>query len=94
LIKFLLKNTAEIYVTTEEDANKLHKEVEQFAHDNGYTLSSWTQTYRCKKSKGEIELEWFVCKYVIIFNDAKEPEIGLKNIEFNMINSNDALGEE
>lgn len=91
MIKYLIKNTAEIWVETEADANKLHKEYEQFAHDNGYTLSSWTQTYRCKKSQGEIVSEWYICKVVIIFNDAKEPETPLSSIDFNMIKTIDEI---
>lgn len=84
MLKYLIKNTAEIRVNTEEEANALHKEYEDFAHDNGYILNSWTQTYRTKKSGGEIIDEWFICKVVLIFNDAKEPEIPLENIEFKM----------
>lgn len=87
MIKYLIKNTAEIRVETEDDANKLHKEYEQFAHDNGYTLSSWTQTYRNQKAKGEIVQEWYICKVVLIFNDAKEPEIPLQDINFVMFNN-------
>ena len=84
MIKYLIKNTAEIRVESEEDANALHKEYEDFAHDNGYILNSWTQTYRTKKSGGEIIAEWFICKAVLIFNDAKEPDIPLEDIEFKM----------
>lgn len=84
MIKYLIKNTAEIRVESEEDANALHKEYEDFAHDNGYILNSWTQTYRTKKSGGEIIAEWFICKAVLIFNDAKEPNIPLEDIEFKM----------
>lgn len=84
MIKYLIKNTAEIRVESEEEANALHKEYEDFAHDNGYILNSWTQTYRTKKSGGEIVSEWFICKVVLIFNDAKEPAIPLDNIDFKM----------
>lgn len=82
--KYLIKNTAEIRVNSEEDANLLHKEYEDFAHDNGYILNSWTQTYRTKKSGGEIVDEWFICKVVLVFNDAKEPDIPLDDIDFKM----------
>ena len=83
--KFLIKDTVEIRVETKQDANALHKEIEAFAHDNDYTLSSWTQTYKCRKLKGEIIKEYyFLCKYILIFNDIKEPENLLTNIEYNM----------
>lgn len=82
--KYLIKNTAEIRVNSEEDANLLHKEYEDFAHDNGYVLNSWTQTYRTRKSGGEVIDEWFICKVVLVFNDAKEPDIPLDDIDFKM----------
>ena len=84
MIKYLLKSTNEIYVLTEQDANALHKEVEAFAHENNYTLSSWTQTLKEKKSKGEVISSWVICRYILIFNDAKEPEILLNNINYEM----------
>lgn len=84
MIKYLIKNTVEIRVETEEDANALHKEYENFAHDNGYILNSWTQTYRTKKASGEIVEEWFICKAVLIFNDPKDPDILLDDIDFKM----------
>lgn len=84
MLKFLLKTTNEIFVLTEEDANTLHKEIEEFAHSNNYTLYSWTQTLKEKKSKGEVIDSWFICKYVLVFNDPKEPEIRLNNIVYDM----------
>lgn len=84
MIKYLIKNTMEIRVEDEESANALHKEYEDFAHENGYILNSWTQTYRNKKSGGEIIEEWFICKCVLVFNDAKAPDILLDSIDFNM----------
>lgn len=84
MIKFLLKATNEIFVLTEEDANALHKEIEEFAHSNNYTLYSWTQTLKEKKSKGEVIDSWFICKYILIFNDPKEPEIKLNDIIYDM----------
>lgn len=84
MIKYLIKNTMEIRVESEEDANTLHKYYEDFAHDNDYILNSWTQTYRTKKSGGEIVEEWFICKVVLIFNDPKAPTIPLDTIDFKM----------
>lgn len=84
MIKYLIKNTAEIRVESEEDANTLHKEYEDFARDNGYILNSWSQTYRTRKSGGEIVESWFICKVVLIFNDAKTPDIPLDTIDFKM----------
>lgn len=84
MIKYLIKSTNEIRVESEEDANELHHFYEKFAHDNDYILNSWTQTLRTKKSGGEIIESWFICKVVLVFNDAKAPNIPLDTIEFNM----------
>ena len=84
MIKYLIKTTTEIRVETEDDANTLHKEMETFAHTNNFTLSSWTQTYKCRKQKGEIIEEYYLCKYILQFNDIKEPETTLKDIQYNM----------
>lgn len=85
MIKYLIKNTAEIRVESEEDANSLHKEYEDFARNNNYILNSWSQTYRTRKSGGEIIEEWWICKCVLVFNDPKAPEIPLNNIDFKML---------
>lgn len=84
MLKYLIKSTNEIRVNSEEDANTLHKEYEDFARDNGYILNSWAQTYRTRKSGGEVVEEWWVCKVVLIFNDVKSPDIPLDTIDFNM----------
>ena len=94
MIKFLIKNTAEIRVESEEAANILHQEYEQFARENGYILNSWTQTYRNKKSGGEIIDEWWICKITISFNDPKAPFIPLQAIDFRMVNDLKATLED
>lgn len=84
MIKWLIKSTEEIRVENEDDANQLHKEIEQFAHDNDYILNTWTQTYKSVKLKGELVDEYWLCKYTLIFNEAKTPTIPLKDIKYNM----------
>lgn len=84
MIKYLIKSTNEIRVEDENDANELHRFYEKFAHDNNYILNSWTQTLRTKKSQGEIVESWFICKVVLVFNDAKAPDIPLDTIDFKM----------
>ena len=87
MVKFLIKNTAEIRVENEEDANELHKYYENFARDNNYILNSWSQTLRTRKQSGEVVDSWYICKIVLIFNDAKEPEIPLNTIDFNILST-------
>ena len=84
MLKYLIKNTAEIRVEDEDEANVLHKEYEDYAREKGYVLNSWSQTLRTKKQAGEIVDSWYICKVVLVFNDAKEPNIPLDSIDFNM----------
>ena len=87
MIKFLIKATNEYRVETKEDADTLHKQIEEEATNNGWVLSGWTETYKNRKSQGEIVEEWFVCKSTVIFNDVKEPDSPLRNIDYNMMES-------
>ena len=66
MIKFLIKATNEYRVETKEDADKLHKELEEEATEKGWTLSGWSETYKNRKSQGEIIEEWFICKSVVV----------------------------
>lgn len=84
MIKYLIQTQTTIRVETEDDANQLHKEIEQFAHSENYILLSWTQTYKCRKQKSEIIDKYLLCRYILQFNDVKEPEILLKDIQYNM----------
>ena len=84
MLKYLIKNTSEIRVEDEDEANALHKYYEDYARDNGYILNSWSQTLRTRKQAGEIVDSWFICKIVLVFNDAKDPDIPLDTIDFNM----------
>ena len=87
MIKFLIKATNEYRVETKEDADKLHKELEEETTEKGWTLSGWSETYKNRKSQGEIIEEWFICKSVVVFNDPKEPAVALEDISYNMIDN-------
>ena len=84
MLKYLISNVATIRVADEDEANALHKYYEDFARDNDYILSAWSQTFRTKKSQGEIVDSWFICKVTLAFNDAKAPVIPLDTIDFKM----------
>lgn len=73
MIKNLLKVTQELRVSTKEDAETLHKQFEDNAHNGGYTLSSWTETFKETKAKGEVIDEYYVCKATFVLDNAKEP---------------------
>ena len=87
MIKYLIKATNEYRVETKEDADTLHKQLEEEATEKGWTLSGWSETYKNRKSQGEIIEEWFICKSIVVFNDAKEPTNALKDIQYNMIDN-------
>lgn len=85
MIKYLIKSTQEIRVETEEDADALHKQMATEAEQLGAVLTSWNETKKEQKAKGEIIAEWYICKYTLSFNDPKEPIIPLKSINYDMI---------
>lgn len=85
MIKYLIKSTQEIRVETEEDADVLHKQMATEAEQLGAVLTSWNETKKEQKAKGEIIAEWYICKYTLSFNDPKEPIIPLKSIDYDMI---------
>ena len=82
--KALIKATNEIRVENESDADALHKEVIAEAANMGVTLSSWNEVKKEVKQRGEIVDVFYVCKYTLVFNDAKSPQSLLDNIEYNM----------
>ena len=87
MLKSLIKATNEVRVETEEEADQFYKELQKEAEKIGCILSTFTKTLRQKKSKGEVIDEYYQIKYTYVFNDIKEPYSYLKNIEYNITNS-------
>lgn len=88
MLKYLIKSTIEVRVENEEAADTLHKYMQEEAEKIGAVLTSWNETKKEKKSKGEIIEEWYICKYTLAFNDPKEPTSALDNIQYNIIKPN------
>ena len=82
MIKYLIKSTQEIRVETEEDADALHKQMAAEAEQLGAVLTSWNETKKEQKAKGEIIAEWYICKYTLTFNDPKAPIELLESIDY------------
>ena len=80
--KNLLKVTTEYRVGTKEDADALHKEFEDEAHNGGYTLTAWTETFKETKAKGEVIETYYVWKATFVFDNAKEPINNFTGVEF------------
>lgn len=87
MLKFLIKSIIEVRVENKEDADKLHKELQKTALDEGYSLTAWNETHKERKVKGEVVDEWELCKATFVFNDQKEPVYPLENVEYNMVNN-------
>ena len=84
MIKYIGKSTIELRVSTEEEADQLHKEMNSEADKLGAVLTSWNETKREKKLKGEIIDQWVVVKYTLTFDDLKEPTTILNSINYNL----------
>lgn len=94
MLKYLIKSTNEIRVETKDEAEFLHQQVNEEAMDNNWTLASWSETKKEKKSGGEIIEEWYIVKYTLTFNDAKDPERPMRSIEYNITDSFVMDGDE
>ena len=51
------------------------------------------ETKKEKKSGGEVVEEWYIVKYTLTFNDAKDPEWPMFSIKYNITDSF-AMNEE
>lgn len=89
MIQYLIKSTVEVRVDDEAAADELHKKIAEEAEQIGASLTSWNEAVKTKKSGGEVIESWVIVKYVLAFNDPKDPTTALKNIEYNMY-----VGEE
>ena len=84
MIQYLIKSTIEVRVEDENAADVLHKQMTEEAENMNATLTTWNESIKTRKSGGEIIDSWVIVKYTLVFNDPKEPETVLKNIEYNM----------
>ncbi len=70
-MKYLL-NTTEVYRF--ESENEVTKFLDEVKSNQGkYTLVKYSTVHKEKKSKGEIEDEWYRVTVVKSFNEEKEP---------------------
>lgn len=84
MIKFLLKDTVTMRVSTKEDADVLHKKMMEETLSNGWILSSWNEKFKAVKAKGEVVDEYMVVTYTITFQPEKEPLDVLDDIIYNV----------
>ena len=60
----LLKQTDEITVGTEEEANALIENFKEKAKTEGFEIVSYSTTLKEKKAKGEVIDSYYICKIV------------------------------
>lgn len=60
----IMKQTDEIRVDTEKEAQALIDSFKEKAKTEGYELVSYTSTHKEKKSKGEITDDFYIVKVV------------------------------
>ena len=89
MIKYLIKDTVEIRFETIEDVKKYQEELRKQASDEGYLLSSYSWAEKNVTVKGEVVDVYYLVKYVLTFNDPKNPEIPLRKITYNMVDNNE-----
>ena len=67
---YLIKTTEQYRCATEDEAKKLINEAKK---SNQYTVLKYSSELKIKKSKGEIEDEWYRVMITKEFTDEKEP---------------------
>lgn len=60
----LIKQTDEITVGTEEEANALIESFKEKARTEGFEIVSYSTTLKEKKAKGEVIDSYYICKIV------------------------------
>lgn len=70
-MKYLIRVTEVYRVETESEAKAL---IEEAKKDHNYTVSKYSNEYRCTKSKGEIVDEWHRVTLIKDFTAEKEPD--------------------
>ena len=60
----LIKQTDEITVGTEEEANALIENFKEKAKTEGFEIVSYSTTLKEKKAKGEVIDSYYICKIV------------------------------
>lgn len=82
MIKWLIKSTNEIRIETKSEVEEFHDQLQQEADALGCRVTSWQEAEKQRKSGGEVVEEWFIVKYTLTFNDAKNPEHPLDHIDY------------
>lgn len=82
MIKWLIKSQNEFRVETMSDVEAFHKDLQEKASNEGYTLSSFSWVEKEIKEKGEVVDTYYQVKCTFIFNAIKDPENPFTKVEY------------
>ncbi len=71
-MKYLIRTTEVYRVESESEAKAL---IEEAKKDHNYTVSKYSNEYKCSKAKGEIVDEWHRVTLIKDFTTEKEPDV-------------------
>lgn len=70
-MKYLIRTVETYRVENEGEAKKV---IEEAKADKTYVLSKYSSEYKCTKSKGEVDEEWYRVILTKDFNVEKQPD--------------------
>lgn len=81
-VHWVIKNQTEYRVDSMPEVEDFHKQLQQKAIDEGYTLTNFAWNERAVKEKGEVVDTYYQVKATFVFNALKDPENPFFNVEF------------
>lgn len=81
-VHWVIKNQTEYRVDSMSEVEDFHKQLQQKAIDEGYTLTNFGWSERAVKEKGEVVDTYYQVKATFVFNTLKDPENPFFDVEF------------
>lgn len=81
-VHWVIKNQTEYRVDSMPEVEDFHKQLQQKAIDEGYTLTNFGWSERAVKEKGEVVDTYYQVKATFVFNTLKDPENPFFDVEF------------
>lgn len=82
--KWLIKSTNELRLETKAEVDLFRDQMQKEAANLECHLSSWQETLKEIKAKGEVVDQFYLVKYTLTFSDPKEPITPLNFIEYHI----------
>lgn len=74
MIKYLIKTTEEYWLSTRDDVENFHRDIQEDGEKQGYQVAAFGYTEKPIKEGKEIIDNYYIVKVTKLFDDAKEPE--------------------